>query len=77
MRMTKIITGTTTTTMAGAVMGMADMGAVAGIGTTAQTGVMKVGEITVVRIGRGVVGVVGVGVKETLLERGTVRLRFG
>ena len=75
--MTKIITGTTTTTMAGAVMGMADMGAVAGIGTTAQTGVMKAGEITVVRIERGVVGVEGVGVKKTLLERGTVRLRFG
>lgn len=75
--MTKIITGTTTTTMAGAVMGMADMGAVAGIGTTAQTGVMKAGEIIVARIGRGVVGVEGVGVKETLLERGTVRLRFG
>ena len=71
--MTKIITGTTTTTMAGAVMGMADMGAVAGIGTTAQTGVMKAGEITVVRIERGVVGVEGVGVKKTLLERGTVR----
>lgn len=74
MRMTKIITGTTTTTMAGAVMGMADMGAVAGIGTTAQTGVMKAGEIIVARIGRGVEGV---GVKETLLERGTVCLRFG
>ena len=72
--MTKIITGTTTTTMAGAVMGMADMEAVAGIGTTAQTGVMKAGEITVVRIGRGVGGV---GVKGILLGRGTVRLRFG
>ena len=75
--MTKIITGTTTTTMAGAVMGMADMEAVAGIGTIVQTGVMKAGEIIVARIGRGVVGVGGVGVKETLLERGTVRLRFG
>ena len=75
--MTKIITGTTTTTMAGAVMGMADMEAVAGIGTIVQTGVMKAGEIIVARIGRGVVGVEGVGVKETLLERGTVRLRFG
>ena len=75
--MTKIITGTTTTTMAGAVMGMADMEAVAGIGTIVQTGVMKAGEIIVVRIGRGVVGVEGVGVKKTLLERGTVRLRFG
>ena len=72
--MTKIITGTTTTTMAGAVMGMADMEAVAGIGTIVQTGVMKAGEIIVARIGRGVGGV---GVKETLLERGTVRLRFG
>ena len=72
--MTKIITATTTTTMAGAVMGMADMEAVVGIGTTAQTGVMKAGEIIVARIGRGVGGV---GVKETLLERGTVRLRFG
>ena len=71
--MTKIITGTTTTTMAGAVMGMADMEAVAGIGTIVQTGVMKAGEITVVRIERGVVGVEGVGVKKTLLERGTVR----
>jgi len=49
--------------MAGAVMGMADMEAVAGIGTTAQTGVMKAGEIIVVRIGRGVVGVEGMGVK--------------
>ena len=75
--MTKIITGTTTTTMAGAVMGMADMEAVVGIGTTAQTGVMKAGEIIVARIGHGVVGVEGVGVKRTLLERGTVRLRFG
>ena len=75
--MTKIITGTTTTTMAGAVMGMADMEAVVGIGTTVQTGVMKAGEIIVARIGRGVVGVEGVGVKKTLLERGTVRLRFG
>ena len=65
--MTKIITGTTTTTMAGAVMGMADMVAVAGTGTTAQMGVMKAGEIIVVRIGRGVVGVEGVGVKKTLL----------
>ena len=74
--MTKIITGTTTTTMAGAVMGMADMEAVAGIGTIVQTGVMKAGEIIVARIGRGVVGVEGMGVKETLLERGTVRLRF-
>ena len=72
--MTKIITGTTTTTMAGAVMGMADMEAVAGIGTIVQTVVMKAGEIIVARIGRGVVGV---GVKKTLLERGTVRLRFG
>ncbi len=75
--MTKIITGTTTTIMAGAVMGMADMEVVAGIGTIVQTGVMKVGEIIVARIGRGVVGVEGVGVKKTLLERGTVRLRFG
>jgi hypothetical protein len=75
--MTKIITGTTTTTMAEAVMGMADMEAVAGIGTIVQTGVMRAGEIIVVRIGRGVVGVGGMGVKETLLERGTVRLRFG
>ena len=75
--MTKIITGTTTTTMAGAVMGMADMEAVAGIGTIVQTGVMKAGEIIVARIGRGVVVVEGVGVKKTLLERGTVRLRFG
>ena len=74
--MTKIITATTTTTMAGAVMGMADMEAVAGIGTTAQTGVMKAGEITVVRIGRGVVEE-GMGVNETLLERETVGLRFG
>jgi len=71
--MTKIITGTTTTITAGAAMGMADMGAVAGIGTTAQTGVMKAGEIIVARIGRGVVGAEGVGVKKTLLERGTVR----
>jgi len=53
--------------MAGAVMGMADMEAVAGIGTTVQTGVMKAGEIIVARIGRGVVGVEGMGVKETLL----------
>ena len=75
--MTKIITGTTTTTMAGAVMGMADMEAVAGIGTIVQTGVMKAEEIIVARIGRGGVGVEGVGVKKTLLERGTVRLRFG
>ena len=75
--MTKIITGTTTTTMAGAVMGMADMGAVVGIGITAQTGVMKAGEIIVGRIGPGVVGVGGMGVKETLLQRGTARLRFG
>ena len=75
--MTKIITGTTTTTMAGAVMGMADMEAVAGIGTTVQTGVMKAGEIIVARMGRGVGGVEGVGVKRALLERGTVRLRFG
>ena len=74
--MTKIITGTTTTITAGAVMGMADMGAVAGIGTTVQTGVMKAGEITVVRIGRGVVEE-GMGVKKILLERGTVRLRLG
>ena len=74
--MTKIITGTTTTIMAGAVMGMADMEAVAGIGTIVQTGVMKAGEIIVARIGRGVVEE-GMGVKETLLERGTVRLRFG
>ena len=74
--MTKIITGTTTTTMAGAVMGMADMEAVAGIGTIVQTGVMKAGEITVVRIGRGVVEE-GMGVKRILLGRGTVRLRFG
>ncbi len=66
--MTKIITGTTTTTMAGAVMGMADMEAVAGIGTMVQTGVMKAGETIVARIGRGVVGV---GVKKTLLERGS------
>ena len=72
--MTKIITATTTTTMAGAVMGMADMEAVAGIGTTAQTGVMKAGEIIVARTGRGVGGV---GVKGILLGRGTVRLRFG
>ena len=72
--MTKIITGITTTITAGAVMGMADMEAVVGIGTTAQTGVMKAGEIIVARIGRGVVGV---GVKKTLLQRGTVRLRFG
>ena len=70
--MTKIITGTTTTTMAGAVMGMADMEAVAGIGTIVQTGVMKAGEIIVVRIGRGVVAVEGMGVKGTPLERGTV-----
>jgi hypothetical protein len=75
--MTKIITGTTTTTMAGAVMGMADMEAVAGIGTIVQTGVMKAGEIIVARIGRGVVEVEGVGVKKTVLERGTVGLRFG
>jgi hypothetical protein len=61
--MTKIITGTTTTTMAGAVMGMADMEAVAGIGTTAQTGVMKAGETIVVRIGRGGVGGGDMGVK--------------
>ena len=72
--MTKIITATTTTTMAGAVMGMADMEVVAGIGTTAQTGVMKAGEIIVARTGRGVGGV---GVNETLLERGSVRLMFG
>ncbi len=71
--MTKIITGTTTTITAGAAMGMADMGAVAGIGTTAQTGVMKAGEIIVARIGRGEVVVAGMGVKKTLLERGTVR----
>jgi hypothetical protein len=71
--MTKIITGTTTTIMAGAVMGMGDMEVVAGIGTIVQTGVMKVGEIIVARIGRGVVGAEGVGVKKTLLERGTVR----
>jgi hypothetical protein len=63
MRMTKIIMGTTTTTMAGAAMDMADMGAVEGIGTTAQTGVMKAGEIIVAQIGRGVVGVGGMGVK--------------
>ena len=75
--MTKIITGTTTTTMAGAVMGMADMEAVAGIGITAQTGDMKAGEIIVVRIGRGVVGVEGMGVKKTLLEHGTVCRGFG
>ena len=75
--MTKIITGITTTITAGAVMGMADMEAVAGIGTIVQTGVMKAGEIIVARIGRGVVGVEGVGVKRTLLERGTVGLRFG
>lgn len=68
--MTKIITGTTTTIMAGAVMGMADMEAVAGIGTIVQTGVMKAGEIIVARIGRGVVGV---GAKRILLGRGTVR----
>lgn len=67
MRMTKITTGTTTTIMAGVVMGMADTEAVAGIGTTVQTGVMKAGEIIVARIGRGVVGVEGMGVKETLL----------
>ena len=72
--MTKIITATTTTTMAGAVMGMGDMEAVAGIGTTAQTGVMKAGEIIVARTGRGVGGV---GVKGILLGRGTVGLRFG
>lgn len=74
--MTKIITGTTTTIMVGVAMGMADMEAVAEIGTTVQTGVMKAGEITVVRIGRGVVEE-GMGVNETLLERGTVRLRLG
>ena len=74
--MTKIITGTTTTIMVGVAMGMADMEAVAGIGTTVQTGVMKAGEITVVRIGRGVVEE-GMGVKKILLERGTVRLRLG
>jgi hypothetical protein len=61
--MTKIITGTTTTITAGAVMGMADMEAVAGIGTIVQTGVMKAGEIIVARIGRGVVAVEGMGVK--------------
>ena len=72
--MTKIITGTTTTTMAGAVLGMGDMEAVAGIGPTAQTGVMKAGEIIVARTGRGVGGV---GVKGILLGRGTVGLRFG
>jgi len=71
--MTKITTGTTTTIMAGVVMGMADTEAVAGIGITAQTGVMKAGEIIVVRIGRGVVGVEGMGVKRILLQRGTVR----
>ena len=70
--MTKIITGTTTTIMAGAVMGMADMEAVAGIGTIVQTGVMKAGETIVARIGRGVVAVEGMGVKKTLLVRGTV-----
>ena len=70
--MTKIITGTTTTTMAEAVMGMADMEGVAGIGTIVQTGVMKAGEIIVARIGRVVVGVGGMGVKEILLGRGTV-----
>ena len=75
--MTKIITGTTITTTVGAAMDMADMEAVAGIGTIVQTGVMKAGEIIVVRIGRGVVGVGVMGVKGTLLERGTVRLRFG
>ena len=69
--MTKIITGTTTTITAGAVMGMADMEAVAGIGIITQTGVMKAGETIVVRIGRGVVAVGGMGVKETLLERGS------
>ena len=61
--MTKIITGTTITTTVGAVMGMADMEAVAGIGTTAQTGVMKAGETIVVRIGRGGVAVGDMGVK--------------
>ena len=61
--MTKIITGTTTTIMAGVAMGMADMEAVAGIGTTAQTGVMKAGETIVVRIGRGGVAVGDMGVK--------------
>ncbi len=61
--MTKIITGTTTTTMAGAVMGMADMGVGAGIGTTAQTGVLNAGETIVVRIGRGGVAVGDMGVK--------------
>ena len=74
--MTKIITGTTITTTVGAAMDMADMEAVAGIGTTAQTGVMKAGEIIVARIGHGVAGVGGMGVKETLLECGTVGLRF-
>ena len=69
--MTKIITGITTTITAGAVMGMADMEAVAGIGIITQTGVMKAGETIVARIGRGVVGVGGMGVKETLLERGS------
>jgi hypothetical protein len=71
--MIKTITGTTTTIMAVAVMVMAVTGAVAGIGTTAQTGVTKAGEIIVARIGHGVVGVGGMGVKGTLLERGTVR----
>ncbi len=61
--MTKIITGTTTTITVGAAMGMADMGVVAGIGTTAQTGVMKAGETIVVRIGRGGVAVGDMGVK--------------
>ncbi len=75
--MTKIIMGTTTTITVGAAMGMADMEAVAGIGTIVQMAVMKAEEIIVARIGRGVVGVGGMGVKETLLERGTVCLRFG
>ncbi len=61
--MTKIITGTTTTIMAEAVMGMADMEAVAGIGTMVQTGVMKAGETIVARIGRGGVAVGDMGVK--------------
>ncbi len=61
--MTKIIMGTTTTITVGAAMGMADMGVVAGIGTTAQTGVMKAGETIVVRIGRGGVAVGDMGVK--------------
>lgn len=71
--MTRIITGTTTTTMVEVVTGMVGMGAGDGIGITVQTVAMKAEVIIVGRIGRGVVGVEGMGVKKPLLECGTVR----